>query len=735
MLRQFHKIPGLLAALLLSLLALSGAALSVLPALERSDALSVSAGGTSVADLAGRVAARYPGVEEIRREPSGKVIVFYPENDRPASAIVDPENGHAIATHAPSGFQRWLTSLHRSLLLGDAGRIVAGFGAVAMLMLAASGLQMTARRMGGWRHLLVRAQGSRRERLHIDLGRIAVAGLALSALTGIYLSLATFELLPARSEAAPFPVVVDGGPATAVDGIDAFRKIDLSGLRELRFPRPGDPMDAYHLETSAGEGYVDQATGQLLVWQASGIAQRLQELVYMLHTGQGLWWLGLIVGLMALSVPVMSVTGVLIWASRARRRPQVESNAPAQLADTVILVGSEGGSSWGFARTLHDALTVNGHEVHIAPMNALQKRYRSARQMLILTATYGDGGAPDSARHFLARLAAIEAPLACPVAVLGFGDHSFQGFCRFARDVDTALARKACKRLMPLTTIDRQSAAQFGSWGLALSKALGETIALNHVRTPPRSHALTLLVRRDYGKAVDAPTSILRFGLPRRTLTARLTGRAFRRFAAGDLVGILPPGIDLPRYYSLASSSKDGVLEICVRKHPGGLCSGYLHALQPGDTIDAFVKANPDFRPVGGHAPVILIGAGTGIGPLAGFVRGNRRRRPIHLYFGVRDPASDYLYEDEIAKWLGDKRLSRVSTAFSRFTGRPYVQDHVRRDGEALRAMIAQGAQIMVCGGRNMAEGVMSALDDVLSPLGLTAAALKARGRYVEDVY
>lgn len=736
MLRQLHRIPGLLASLLLSLLALSGAALSVLPALERSEALAVAAGSISVADLAGRVAARYPGVEQIRREPSGKVIVFYPENDRPASVIVDPANGHAIARRARSGFQRWLTGLHRSLLLGDAGRIVVGFGAVAMLMLAASGLQMTARRMGGWRHVLGRARGSRRERLHIGLGRMAVAGLALSALTGIYLSLATFELLPgARSDAPPFPVAVNGGPATAVDRIDAFQKIDLTDLRELSFPRLGDPMDAYRLETSTGEGYVDQATGQLLVWQAPGIAQRLQELIYRLHTGQGLWWLGLILGLMVLSVPVMSVTGVLIWASRRRHRPQLEPNASAQLADTVILVGSESGSSWGFACTLHDALTANGHKVHTAPMNALRKRYRSAKQMLILTATYGAGGAPDSGTCFLARLEAIETPLACPVAVLGFGDRWFPGFCQFARDVDNALAQKDCKRLMPLATIDRQSPAQFDAWGVALSEALGEAITLTHVPARPRSHPLTLLGRRDYGEAVDAPTSILRFGLPRRALSARLAGRAFPRFAAGDLVGILPPGSDLPRYYSLASSSKDGVLEICVRKHAGGLCSGYLHALQPGDMIDAFIKANPDFRPASGRAPVILIGAGTGIGPLAGFVRGNRHRRPIHLYFGVRDPASDYLYEDEIAKWLGDKRLSRLRTAFSRFTGRHYVQDHVRQDAEVLRAMIAQGAQIRVCGGRNMADGVLSALDEVLNPLGLTAAALKAHGRYVEDAY
>ena len=41
----------------------------------------------------------------------------------------------------------------------------------------------------------------------------------------------------------------------------------------------------------------------------------------------------------------------------------------------------------------------------------------------------------------------------------------------------------------------------------------------------------------------------------------------------------------------------------------------------------------------------------------------------------------------------------------------------------------------MVCGGRDMAQGVGRALEDILAPMGLTPAMLKAGGRYVEDVY
>jgi sulfite reductase (NADPH) flavoprotein alpha-component len=172
-----------------------------------------------------------------------------------------------------------------------------------------------------------------------------------------------------------------------------------------------------------------------------------------------------------------------------------------------------------------------------------------------------------------------------------------------------------------------------------------------------------------------------------------------------------------------------------VRKHPGGLCSGFLHSLKPGDTIAAFVRPNPAFRPARSKEPVILIGAGTGIGPLAGFIRDNARRRPIHLYFGARDPQSDFLYEADLKAWLADKRLTRLTTAFSRATDRAYVQDRIAADADTVRTLVARGAQIMVCGGRQMAQSLARALEDAVKPLGLDLMTLKMQGRYVEDVY
>jgi sulfite reductase (NADPH) flavoprotein alpha-component len=79
--------------------------------------------------------------------------------------------------------------------------------------------------------------------------------------------------------------------------------------------------------------------------------------------------------------------------------------------------------------------------------------------------------------------------------------------------------------------------------------------------------------------------------------------------------------------------------------------------------------------------------------------------------------------------------LSGLHTAFSRSGQRHYVQDALRQDAQSLRDLIANGAKIMVCGGRDMGAGVRDAITDIMAPLGMSAATLKSQGRYAEDVY
>lgn len=729
--RSFHSFAGLAGALLVIFMATTGFVLSLQPIADAATALPAN-GGVDVATVAERVSLDVPGVERLVRSASGQLVAYTLQDGARAAVVVDPRTGAATGAYEPSGFFTFMTDLHRSFLLGNLGHGIAGISALAILALAVSGMLLLVAKMGGWRKLLAGSRGTRSQRLHTDLARIGVVVLLLTSMTGAYMSAVSFELLPeSAAETFSFAPSSAGDTIAPIASLNALAAIPLSDLRELSFPAAGDASDVFTVTTNAGSGYVDQGTGDMLSFTPNGAWQQAYEFVYLLHTGQGAPMVALLVGLGALAVPLLALTGTIIWWTRRRNTPRIVGNAPWRDADTIVLVGSEAGSTWGFAATLHDALRQLGQRVHVAPMNDLRGSYPRATRLIVLAATYGDGAAPASARQFLGKLDRFASVPS--FAVLGFGDQSFARFCGYAADVDAALQAKGLRRLVPFRGVDRQSAADFAAWGGLLGEQLGLPLVLNHAPTLPSTRKLVLAERMLYGMEVQAPVAVLRFVAPRSN--GRWFGGRLPGFEVGDLVGIVPPGSDIPRYYSLASASRDGMLEICVRKQSGGLCSEFLHSLSSGDEIDIFIRPNPDFRPDDGRRPLILIGAGAGVAPLAGLVRHNGSRRPVHLFFGGRDPASDFLYRDDLQTALDDGRLASLNTTFSRVMGGRYVQSLLLDESETLRRLVRQGAQIMVCGGREMASGVREAIDVCLAPLGLSAAALREKGLYLEDAY
>lgn len=729
--RSFHSLAGLFGGLLVIFMATTGFVLSLQPLADAATTMAAD-NGLTVAGLADRVATDLPGVERLVRSASGQLVAYTAENGVRSAVLIDPQTGATAGAYAPSAFFSFITDLHRSFMLGNLGHGAAGVAALVILALTISGMLLLVGKMGGWRKLLTASRGTGSQRLHADLARTGVAVLLLTSMTGAYMSAVNFALLPESAGAMfAFPPASAGDTIAPIASLEALAAIPLTDLRELTFPAVGDATDVFTVTTSAGQGYVDQGTGAMLAFTPNDAWQRAYEFIYLLHTGQGAPMVALLVGLGALSVPLLAVTGTIIWWMRRRNTPRIEDNVSWRDAETIILVGSEGGSSWGFAATLQDALRLQGQRVHVAAMNELRRSYPNASRLLVLAASYGDGAAPASARQFLARLDRFASTPS--FAVLGFGDQSFAQFCGFAATVDTALAAKGLDRLLPFASVDRQSAGRFAAWGKNLGARLGLPLMLNHVATRPATSKLVLVERTLYGMEVQAPVAVLRFAAPQ----SRGSWFAPRmpRFEVGDLVGIVPPGADAPRYYSLASASRDGMLEICVRKQSGGQCSEFLHALSPGEAIDSFIRPNPDFRPKAGRRPLILIGAGAGVAPLAGFVRHNRHRRPVHLFFGGRDPASDFLYRDDLQTALHEGRLTSLNTRFSRVMGGGYVQDLVSEEADTVRRLVQQGAQIMVCGGRDMANGVRGAIETCLAPLGLSVEGLKQKGLYLEDAY
>jgi sulfite reductase (NADPH) flavoprotein alpha-component len=347
--------------------------------------------------------------------------------------------------------------------------------------------------------------------------------------------------------------------------------------------------------------------------------------------------------------------------------------------------------------------------------------------------------APESAIRFLARVGRTPAARGVDFAVLGFGDRQFTHFCGYARKVLEALVAHGLNALGEIGTVDRQAEPEFLQWCDWLAHRLALPLDIRYTPLLPPTVALDLVSRTDYGSDSQTRTAVLRFVSATRKATQQRRRAWFSphlpSFETGDLLGVLPPNGAAPRYYSLASADSDGIVEICVRRQPDGVCSAWLTDLEPGATINAFIRPHESFRPIGGAAPVILVGAGTGIGPLIGFIRHNAAARPMHLYFGVRNADDGFLYGEELKQLAGAGRLSTLTTAFSRSSTRAYVQDRLMADAQRLRVLVAQGAQIMVCVGRKMAEGVADAWTRILAGSDFSVMQLSMQGRYVEEVY
>ena len=147
MLRQIHSLPGLIAALLVAVVALSGAILAVEPVLDRAAAPATPTQMISVGRLAEMAKARHAEIDKITKTASGAIVVSYFDGEKAGADVLDPVTGESLSPHTKSAFMRWMTNLHRSFLLGDGGRMAAGISAFTVVFAAG---QIVGPTMVGW---------------------------------------------------------------------------------------------------------------------------------------------------------------------------------------------------------------------------------------------------------------------------------------------------------------------------------------------------------------------------------------------------------------------------------------------------------------------------------------------------------------------------------------------------------------------------------------------------------
>ncbi len=723
MARSLHLWLGLLFAIPVLAIALSGTILAVKPVMQAYSSAAQPLAGLTVSTVLQRVGEANPRltIERLRITPAGVVLVKGQLGSRRVEKPVDVQTGALLRKQKDSPFFSFIRDIHREFLVGKVGRYISLASAAIFTAMLVSGLIMLLRQLGGWRGALQKIRGRTPNRLHGVLGRALILPLVITAITGLYMGLVTQKALPSGAELRPYYPETPAELAQVLPHeLAGLKAQSMDRMRELLFPIADDWFDVFALKTNTGFVFIDQFTGEVLSSTPYSGWQVALEWMAVLHTGVGAAPWAVILGIASLGVPVFLVTGVLVWWRK--RQPRVADNARADEAEIVVMVGSQNGSTYGFARHLHRKLTQAGAKVRLEEMNAAKPAYPKAKTMLALASTYGDGAPPQNASCFFER-AAKASKWPRQHAVLGFGDHSFPQFCAFAQAAEQALPGKP---LLPMGRIDRQSSQSFTAWGRDLSRVVGLDFTLDHQPKRPKTAQLTLTERVYFGADISTPSAILRL---------RVTGGRLGRYRAGDMIGIYAAPNAASRIYSLGSDSADGFIEICVAQQAGGLCSTYLNHLELGKSLEAYIIPNPGFIMPPRKQPVLMIGAGTGIAPFAGMIRANRNNRAIDLFWGNRHPDSDFYYRSEISQWLADGRLTGFYPAFSRTTPGAYVQDQLSQKGDLLQARLRGGGTIMVCGSQKMAAAVRARIDALASHIGTSLAELRRQNRYLEDIY
>ena len=245
--------------------------------------------------------------------------------------VIDPRTGAGLRTYQTSAFFRFVVDLHRSLLMGDAGRIAVAIAALGMLALCVTGAVLLGRSLGGASAILHPIRGDAARRWHSELGRLALAGLMLSSLTAAFLAATTFGII-AIPETQPPAIAASGGPAAPIHGLAALAEADVADLKQLTFPSPGDASGVLRLRTSQGEALVDPSTGATLTFAPTTAIERIGEWAQFLHTGRGAWVLALALGLTTAAVPALGAHGFRDVAAP----PQREARTARERASAVV---------------------------------------------------------------------------------------------------------------------------------------------------------------------------------------------------------------------------------------------------------------------------------------------------------------------------------------------------------------------------------------------------------------
>tara|TARA_B100001093_G_C26850703_1_gene1024985 strand:- start:342 stop:2537 length:2196 start_codon:yes stop_codon:yes gene_type:complete len=652
----------------------------------------------SVAQLCDSLDKKYKETYSIEMK-QGLAQVSLLTNEGSAETIyVNPINAQQVSSPKKESRIYSLSRIfHRSLLLKTTGRILVGISSLLLFFIAATGFALLLRRQGSLANVFKKiSKDDFYTYWHAQLSRFFMIAIVLIALSGVYLSLERFEIVPGEQTPIHEAKQNDLNQFNTVKASDVpvFKDITLASLESLVFPFSPFPEDGDHfqIKTIDSDLVVDQFTGEVISTFNFGFQQKFRIWSYAVHTGKGSISWSVILCMACCSILFFIFTGLQISLKRLKYK-KVNSFTISQ-SEYIILVGSENGNTMRYARSIYDLLILNGRTVFLDYLNNY-KAQKHKHQLLVVTSTYGLGEAPANANKFLKKFNKAKHAVSFDFSVLGFGSRNYPDFCQFAIDVEEALMKESnTTKNTDIGLVDQQSKLDFESW--KAQWCLNNGLSNSNVKIEENTKYDEFEVRAITNADLHPK------------LTFRLVLKANRNieFTSGDLLAIRPKKGEQERLYSIGAGPNKEIV-LYIKKHFLGACSQQLASLSQNSKIEARIVSNTKFHVPPDYRSLILISNGTGIAPFIGMAVENKSNARIDLFWGGKS-AEDYkLYEEELMGLKANNQIRNLQTIFS-LDKNQYVQQLIKDNQAEIAEALSNGTSIMICGSIAMGQGVLN---------------------------
>lgn len=704
--RKSHLILACISAFFLIITSITGVILSFMPISHRLNACYVqNASGILMSDVVDVFESRYDEITEIKKEDNGclKVSIINSEGDFEsfyANAITGEKVGDIEDESELFSFSR---KLHRSLFMGDLGRLIIGVVAFFLFLIALSGAVLIAKRQLGWKQFFSRVTRDNNYRYwHIVLGRGALAIIVLIALTGTYLSMDRFGYTPEKKKVnhtVDFAQLTDV-PLIKKRDFNLFKTVSLEQLSWIQFPFTPDIEDYFLVQTKDAEFMVNQFNGQVISRQKLGVWNTISEIQYDIHTGRGsVVWAG-ILGWASLNILFFIFSGYKLTLNRLKNKRK-KNTVTKEECSVIVLVGSEGGSTTLVAKAFQKLLMANGKAVYLDNLNKYQY-YPKMEHLVVFTSTFGNGEAPSNARLFLDKFSQVDQKRQYHFSVIGFGSTNYSHFCKYAEEVNDALNQRG-REFMPLMKINGQSKSDWLEWQSRWLNKLGWQFDL------------TLDPVIDNGIQED-------FVIVDKTEPTQASNESYLltlrnpkiQVQSGDLIAFRPGPSEHERLYSIGKNA-NGDVRLSIRKHKNGKCSTYLSQKDIGEVVKGRVQPNPSFHFEQSAKRVIAICNGTGLAPFIGMGYENTGNVELHIYWGGKSREALEMYQSDLINLAEMGQLNAFNPIFSAERGASgYVQNLLQEQKAFIVKSLEEDAVIMICGSIAMRDGVFEVLNQIV---------------------